>query len=436
MHVAPLTGKQLDSVRLATARLNIWEGSVRSSKTISSLIAWLKFVREAPPGNLLFIGKTERTLKRNIIDPLTEILGRQRCNHVVGAGEVWLLGRRVYTAGAHDEGSKDKIQGMSLVGCYADELSTMPQSFWPMLTSRLSEPGARLFGTSNPASPAHWLMTDVLDRASLWLDHDRNVLRYEGEDRLNLARFSFRIPDNPHLPAEYVRSLDREYTGLWHKRYFQGLWVAAEGAVYDMWDPDSMVTDVLPPVVSWLCCAVDYGTTNPTHALLLGIGADERIYVTDEWRYDSRRAHRQLSDAEYSQRIRAWLQEVRIPATRQQDGSWLRGVRPHYMVVDPSAASFRVQLHQDGMPTAAANNEVLDGIRTVSSLMTAGKLRVARDCTALLAELPGYAWDDKAAKLGEDKPVKVADHGADALRYGVYTTRSVWQSQIRLAQAA
>ena len=82
VQVSPLTGKQLESVRHATARLDIWEGSVRSSKTISSLIAWLKFVRNAPPGNLLMAGKTERTLKRNILDPLTEMLGDQRCRLV------------------------------------------------------------------------------------------------------------------------------------------------------------------------------------------------------------------------------------------------------------------------------------------------------------------------------------------------------------------
>ncbi|HLK78599.1 MAG TPA: PBSX family phage terminase large subunit [Streptosporangiaceae bacterium] len=436
MHVAPLTGKQLDSVRLATARLNIWEGAVRSSKTISSLIAWLRFVREGPPGNLLMGGKTERTLKRNIIDPLTEMLGDRRCRLVAGSGELWLLGRRIYLAGANDERAQEKIRGLTLAGAYVDEASTVPESYWSMLLSRLSLDGARLFATSNPDSPGHWLMRDYLDRASLWLDRAGDVLRSEGDGRLDLARFSFRLADNPHLSAAYIRALSAEFTGLWRKRFIEGLWVAAEGAVYDMWDADLMVTDVLPPVMTWLCCAIDYGTTNPTHALLIGIGADERMYVTDEWRYDSRQQHRQLSDAEYSQRIRAWLQQVRIPATRQHDGSWLRGVRPHYMVVDPSAASFRVQLHQDGMPTAAANNDVLDGIRTVSSLMTAGKLRVSRDCTGLLAELPAYAWDDKAAKLGEDKPVKVADHAPDALRYGIFTTRSMWQSQIRLGQAA
>jgi PBSX family phage terminase large subunit len=434
--VAPLIGKQLTSYELADARLNIWEGSVRSSKTVSSLVRWLRFVRDVPPGNLMLVGKTERTLKRNIIDPLTEMLGAKRCRYAGGSGELWLLGRRIYIVGANDERAQEKIRGISLIGVYCDEISTWPESFWSMLLSRLSEEGAKLFGTSNPDSPAHWLKAKFLDRAGLWLDHAGNVLRTAGDGALDLARFSFRLADNPHLPAAYIRSLELEYTGLWRKRFILGLWVAAEGAIYDMWDPDLMVVDIIPPITNWLCAAIDYGTSNPLHAVLLGIGADRCLYAVAEYRHDSRRAHRQFTDAEYSQAIRAWLQQVPIPATRRPDGSWLQGVQPHYVIVDPSAASFRVQLHRDGMNPVLGSNEVLDGIRTVSSLLATGNLKISRDCPELIAELPGYSWDDKAAKAGEDKPVKLNDHGVDALRYGCMTTRGIWQSQIRLTVPA
>jgi PBSX family phage terminase large subunit len=436
VRLEPLAGKGLESVRLADARINLWEGSVRSSKTVSSLLRWLKFVREAPPGNLLMTGKTERTLKRNIIDPLVEWLGEDRCRLVSGSGELWLLGRRVYVAGANDERAQEKIRGLTLVGAYVDEVSTVPESFWSMLLSRLSLDGAKLFGTSNPDSPAHWLMRDYLDRASLWLDHAGNVLRSDGDEKLDLARFSFRLADNPHLSAAYVAALSREFVGLWRKRFIEGLWVAAEGAIFDMWDPDTMIADILPPVTNWIACGVDHGTANPFHAVVLGLGADRCLYIVSEWRYDSRQARRQLTDVEYSQRMRAWLEQVRLPASKSHDGTWMQGVRPHYVVVDPSAASFRAQLHQDGMPSVAANNDVLDGIMTVSSLMTAGKLKVSRDCPALTSELPSYVWDDKAAAVGEDKPVKIADHGIDASRYAIYSTRSVWRNMIPLTALA
>ena len=56
------------SIALSDARLNIWDGAVRSGKTVSSLLAWLYFVTNAPPGPLLMAGKTVTTLKRNILD--------------------------------------------------------------------------------------------------------------------------------------------------------------------------------------------------------------------------------------------------------------------------------------------------------------------------------------------------------------------------------
>lgn len=437
MSVQPLVAKQLDSVRLANARLNIWEGSVRSSKTVSSLLRWIQYVRQGPPGNLLMAGKTERTLKRNIIDPLVEMLGAARCRHVAGSGELWLLGRRIYLAGANDERAQEKIRGLTLAGAYCDEVSTMPQSFWSMLLSRLSIDGAQLFGTSNPDSPAHWLMRDYLSRASTWLDHRGNVVRADGDDRLDLARFSFRLADNPHLSAAYVDSLSKEFVGLWRKRFIEGLWVAAEGAVYDMWDESRHVTDDIPPITQWLCASVDYGTTNPFHAILLGIGAEqdqrtgarrETLYGVSEWRWDSRQKHRQLTDVEYSVKLRQWLQSVRFPGTH------LHGPSPQWLIIDPSAASFKLQAFQDGWNVQDGDNSVLDGIRLVSSLLAAGRLKFSRSgCPALIDEFPAYSWDDKAAKLGEDKVVKVNDHGLDAARYGLKTTHGLWQSRILLA---
>jgi len=440
VHVAPLVSKQLESVRLATARLNIWEGSVRSSKTISSLIRFLQFIRQGPEGNLLLVGRTERTLKRNIIDPLVEMLGKDRCRYLAGSGEVWLLGRRVYVAGANDERAKDKIAGMTLSGAYCDEISRWPESFWTMLLTRLSVAGAALFGTSNPDSPAHWLKRDYLDRAAVWLTHSGDVVRSDDPGMLNLARFSFRLADNPHLPPEYIADLEREFVGLWRKRLIDGLWVAAEGAVFDMWDESRHVIDIVPPIRQWLCMAVDYGTANPLHAILLGIGAvpdpapgasREGLYGVAEWRWDSRARHRQLTDLEYSQRLRDWLRDVRFPGTR------LHGPVPQYVIVDPSAASFKQQLHKDGWSVADGDNAVLDGIRLMSSLLAAQRLQFSRSgCPAVIEEFPGYSWDDKAALLGEDKPVKVNDHGIDATRYGVATTHNLWHSRIPLAAAA
>ncbi|WP_207944913.1 hypothetical protein [Actinomadura rubrisoli] len=149
MTLIPLVGKQTESVRLATARGNLWEGAVRSSKTVCSILRWLQFVRTGPAGPLMMIGKTERTLKRNIIDPITAMVGKQRCRYRAGVGEVELFGRTIYLAGANDERAAEKLKGLTLAGAYCDEVTTYPQSVFAMLLTRLSVEGAAWFGTAS-----------------------------------------------------------------------------------------------------------------------------------------------------------------------------------------------------------------------------------------------------------------------------------------------
>ncbi|MBT2225689.1 hypothetical protein [Nonomuraea sp. NEAU-A123] len=68
----------------------------------------------------------------------------------------------------------------------------------------------------------------------------------------------------------------------------------------------------------------------------------------------------------------------------------------------------------------------LDGIRTVSTLISADHLRVHASCCGLLDEMAGYAWDERKAEKGDDSPVKVDDHSVDALRYALHTTQAAW----------
>ncbi|MFD7884082.1 PBSX family phage terminase large subunit [Streptomyces bauhiniae] len=422
--VQPLLGKQLHATTLATARGNLWEGAVRSSKTVSSILVWLKYVRTGPPGALLMVGKTERTLKRNIIDPIIEMVGVKRCKYKAGAGEVVIFGRTIYVAGANDERAADKIKGMTLAGAYCDEVTTFPESFFSMLGTRLSIEGAQWFGTTNPEGPNHWLKKKFLDRAKLHLRRDGTVVESSDPKALDLHRFSFSLDDNPYLPPAYVANLKLEYQGLFYKRFVLGEWCLAEGVVYDMYDEARHVVDVLPEIRHWMCVGLDYGTINPFAALLLGVGTDDRLYVASEYRHDSRAERRQLTDAQYSVAVREWL------GTYRHRGG--EGVQPQWIFVDPSAASFMTQLWSDGVQgVAKADNEVKDGIRSVSVAFGSNLLHVHRSCAGLLSELPSYAWDEKAAAAGDDKPLKVDDHSVDALRYALHSSAHEWRHLAR-----
>lgn len=399
----------------ADARLNIWDGSVRASKTVESLLRFVKFVREAPPGNLLLAGKTERTLKRNVIDPLIDMLGKKRIKYIQGMGQCIILGRRCYVAGASDARAEQKIRGLTLCGAYGDEITTWPESFFSMLMSRLSVPGARFYGTTNPDSPMHWLKVDYLDRIN---ELNKNS-DFGGS---HLKRFKLTIDDNPYLDPVYVSMIKQEYVGLWYRRYILGEWCVAEGAIYDMLDIDNVhVVRELPHLVRhWV--GADYGTSNPTVWFQLSQGEDGRLYAHHSYRWDSKHERKQKTDAELSRDFLSW-QAARVKENK---------LNHERMFYDPSAASFGLQLFRDNVQRLSkADNEVADGIRQVSSLLASGVLVFHGPTMSKtdLEEMVGYAWDDKAQLKGEDKPVKANDHFPDALRYAV---RGSWQTARRL----
>ncbi|MFG3118689.1 PBSX family phage terminase large subunit [Streptomyces sp. NPDC048197] len=398
----PLSRKQLRSVARATARINLWHGAVRSGKTIASLVAWLLAIAEAPPSGLIIVvGRSLQTIERNVFEPLQDPalfgLVAQQVRHTRGATTATVLGRTVHLIGAADARAEGRLRGLTASLAYVDEATLLPESFWTQLLARLSVPGARLLASTNPDSPRHWLKVGYLDRA-----HE-----------LDLKAWHFRLDDNPSLSPAYVAALAAEYVGLWKRRMIDGAWVVAEGAVFDMFDEQQHVVDTLPDIRRFFL-GIDYGTTNATSALLVGLGTDDRLYAAGEWRWDSRSAHRQLTDAQYSARIRAWLDE--------------QGIVPEWTFVDPSAASFITQLWADGHPgVARANNDVLDGIRSTATALDSGLLRIHRSCSGLLDELPAYAWDPAASERGEDKPLKRDDHSCDALRYAVHSAAHEWR---------
>ncbi len=105
----------------------------------------------------------------------------------------------------------------------------------------------------------------------------------------------------------------------------------------------------------------------------------------------------------------------------QVENAGVRDERAHLCSLLPSAASFIAQLRQRGWAVQKADNDVLDGIREVARRLGAGELVFHCSCEHTLDEMQSYVWDEKAGQRGEDKPVKVNDHGADACRYFVST---------------
>ncbi|WP_282204532.1 PBSX family phage terminase large subunit [Kitasatospora fiedleri] len=295
-------------------------------------------------------------------------------------------------------------------GAYVDELTVISEEFFQQLLGRCSVDGSQIFATTNPDSPAHWVRRRFLDRLGQLTDW---------------RVWHFQLDDNPALSDTIKDRYKRTYTGLWYRRFILGEWVAAEGAIFDMWDPARHVIGwhQMPAMQRVLALGVDYGTTNPSTGLLLGLGIDRRLYLMDEWRHDPQHSQHRLTDGQLSASMRDWLHTT---AHAPHAGSQL----PEWVVVDPAAASFRTQLHYDGLTAAEADNDVSRGISLLATLLTEGQLLVADRCEGFIREAPGYSWDPKATLDGKDKPIKVADHSLDGGRYAITTTETLWRPHI------
>ena len=247
----PLSDKQIRSYHEADQRLNIWEGSVRSGKSFVSLLRFIKELRTGPEGHCIIVGPTRDSIQRNVVTELCNLLGFPIPSPK--STQINIFNRIVYLVGANDERAQRKIQGATLSMAYVDEMSLIPHGFVKMLLSRLSIAGAKLFGTTNPDSPFHWLKTEILDNPEI-----------------DLATWKFRLDDNPSLHQSYIDALKKEYHGLWYKRYIEGEWVLADGTVFDFFREEEHCIEGIGKRARYYIVGVDYGTINPTAYTMIG----------------------------------------------------------------------------------------------------------------------------------------------------------------------
>lgn len=396
-----ISRKQAYSIATANAdasrsQINLWHGAVRSGKTIGSLVKFEIKLADAPStGENVLISRTRDTAYRNVIAPLMDPgLFGGLANHVHynrGAPTANILGETVHVIGASDVRAENVIRGMTIKRSYCDEMTLMAEEFVSMLVSRHSVPGAWMGGTTNPDGPRHFLKTDYIDRA----------------DEMGHRIYHFGLEDNrEHLPEGYIEALNRQYTGLWNDRYIKGLWTMADGVIYDMFDPAVHVVDHLPAMQQLLAIGIDDGVNHPAAGILLGLGADNRLYAVAEY------APPPGTPADRTRLLRRFVNEHGTP---------------DYLFVDPSAAALKMQLNREGFVNVvnAANSHKNIGV--VASLFATQQLLIHSSCRNLLNEIPGYVWDSKAAERGEDAPVKENDDFCDALRYAVSSSQFMWR---------
>lgn len=372
----------------------ICDGAVRSGKTASMTLAFVIWaMSHFDRTNFAICGKTVQSAERNILIPFQTIEGlpyrlSYKSSKMVLTVRCGNCENYFYLFGGKDERSYTLIQGITLAGVLFDEVALMPQSFVDQAIARtLTYPNKKLWFNCNPDSPNHWFYLE-------WIRQP---------EKHNAVLLHFRMEDNPTMTPDAIRDAESMFSGVFYDRYIRGEWVVAEGRVYSQFSADRHVLrGSTSGMDGQFYVSIDYGTINPCSMGLWCVQQGRAVRLR-EWYHDSRREQRQMTDEEYYEA----LEEL----TR---GYYIRRV-----IVDPSAASFIecIRRHRR-FSVWDADNDVLNGIRVTSSLLTAGMLVIHESCTDTIREFGLYRWDEKS---GSDKVLKENDHAMDDIRYFCYT---------------
>ena len=189
----------------------------------------------------------------------------------------------------------------------------MPRSFVEQALTRCSVDGAKLWFSCNPESPQHWFYLEWIRR-----HRERNALYLH-----------FEMADNPGLSAKTIERYQSMFTGVFYDRYIRGLWVLAEGLVYDFFGEEQIVDEVPDKGEYYISC--DYGTLNPFSAGLWCWDGKTATRI-QEYYYSGRESQRNKTDEEYYTELEALAGDLPVRA----------------VVVDPSAASFIETIRRHG----------------------------------------------------------------------------------------
>lgn len=366
-------------------RINLLEGAVRSGKTWISLIVFALWTAAQPKdAAFLMVARTLTTLKRNCLDLLQGLVGEQNFTYSLSQKQGALFGHTVYLEGVNDARAEGKIRGMTLMGAYCDELTLFTEDFFTMLLSRLSMSGAKLFATTNPDTPQHWLNVKYIQRA--------------GE--LDMLIYRYSIDDNKTLDNAYVEALKKEYTGVFYKRFILGQWVVADGACYPQFadNPENYIVDECPPDPNFISIGVDFGGNRSLTAFVATAihGDFDAVTVIKDYHIQGRKGEidGDRVNAEFIRFVRELQAEYRAPV--------------RYCFADSEAQylinGLRRKCAQLGLTVGdSKKTAVVQRIIAANTLLNTGRMKIMRGCKLTQDGLRGAMWSPKAAEKGKDE---------------------------------
>lgn len=356
--------------------------------------------------------KVQRTLVSSCVRTYLRILGPgSPVKTYGGENPQWFdypNGSRLWLAGMDNPG---KALSSERDFVYVNQAEELALGDWETLATRCTGraavmPYTRMFGDCNPGHPQHWIKGRQ-KAGSL------RLLESKHEDNPTLFDDAGQLTEQGKRTLAILDSL----TGVRKLRLRGGKWAQAEGAVYEEYDENLHLVDRFDVPSDWRRIRViDFGYTNPFVCQWWAIDPDGRMYLYREI-YHTRRL---------------------VEDHAKQINTLSSGEKYEATIADHDAED-RATLERHGIPTLPAFKSITVGIDA-----TAGRIRKAGDGkprlflmrgvtveqderlvesklpTATEHEIGDYAYpkgvDGKPVK---EDPVKVNDHGMDAMRYGV-----------------
>lgn len=315
---------------------------------------------------------------------------------------------------------------------FVDEATECTVTDWETIGTRLRNgqlAWQQQIAACNPGPPTHWIKQRA-DRGDMTMLTSRH--------RDNPAYVN---PDGTYTEQgrAYIEGKLGKLTGVRKLRLGDGLWAAAEGLVYDGFDETIHVVAALPPgSEQWTrWWTVDFGFSNPFVCQWWAEDGDGRLWLYREiYRTKTLVEDHAVKILEQVRRPRPNLGREPDPKA-EADWEWTEP-RPTAIICDHDAEDRATLERHLGLSTSAAHKTVKDGVQAVAARLKEqadGRPRlfmlkaalVERDPLLTEAELPtctldeitGYVWPVDVKPEQRENPIKVDDHGMDAMRYMV-----------------
>lgn len=204
--------------------------------------------------------------------------------------------------------------------------------------------------------------------------------------------------DNTYLPQDYVTGMENSFDVDYANRYLMGEWGEFEGLIYKDFNVERDVGNFRDGKYEYYLGGLDYGYRNPTCLLVMGVDADQHLYVIDE-------LYEKEKDSNYLTEEITEMNRV-FPMKK--------------LYCDPSAQNIIEMLKQRHIRVLEGNNDIDEGVSKLKSYFKNGIISVDFGCKNLIKELQSYRYEkDRITKNKTERPIKKFDHACDALRYGV-----------------